>query len=566
MEIVKTKTISMVMAVANQIINELGFVETINKNAAEWDESHWGLSPGHLAKALVLTTFTDIRSPLTHLQDRLAGLDLEFLISWKANMNSINAFNVGRALERIGEGNINASYEQMAMKAIQKYDISTSQIHSDTTTLSFSGEYDIEKMNLTEEEKEAVLRIEKGYNKDGRPGDAQVVVGQMVNEHGIPLAYNTLNGSTSDIDWNKEALDYFDKLRESGFGDSIYVADCKVVTEELITRMNSDAGRINYVSRCPANFDNRLAHRMVSKAYKADKWEEIGQLSDGKEASSYRATSFTETVFGSATRLIVLESTSLITKAEASLAKVKEKVKPLVAALEKKEFVCPADAEEEYYRFSTLKELNLFRHGAKIVETTREKWPRGRRSKNTKPTITKSYQVSIDHLELDDERSKEYFQTESTLVLISNVPPEVKGDKQLLEVYKGQHVVENSFRHLKHPSLASVIYLKNPTRVEALTMLLHFALLVRAIIQFRMREGLKRHNEEHPDIPINAGWNGRPLINPTYKLFYEQSINCRYERKTGYDEYTFNWPNVETKEVVVQLLALMGLTISTILQ
>ena len=408
--------------------------------------------------------------------------------------------------------------------------------------------------------------IEKGYNKDGRAGDAQIVVGQMVNEYGIPLMCRTFNGSTSDVEWNKDALDYFDKLRENGLGDSIYVADCKVVTEELVTRMSSDTGRINYISRCPANFDNRLAQRMVTRAYETDNWEEIGQLSDRKDASTYRAKSFTENIFGSPTRLIVLESTSLITKAETSLAKAKENVKPLVATLEKKEFICPADAEKEYARFSALKELNLFCHEAKILEITNEKWPRGRRSKETKPTITKSYRVRITYLEFDDERRKEYFQSESTLVLISNVLAEAKTDKQLLEIYKGQHVVENSFRHLKHPSVASVIYLKNPKRVEALTMLLHFSLLVRAIIQFRMREGLKSHNEEHPDVPINAGWNRRALKNPTFKLFYEQSINCYYERKTGYDEYRFNWPNVETKEVVAQLLALMGLTILTILQ
>jgi transposase len=562
---VKTKTISLVMAIANQIIDELGFVETINKNAAEWDESHWRLSPGHLVKALVLTTFTDMRSPLTHLQDRLESLDLEYLIGWKALYNDINAFNVGRALERIGEGDINASYEQMAIEALCKYDIPTSQINSDTTTLSFSGEYDIEKMNLTDEAKEELLRIEKGYNKDGRPGDAQVVVGQMVNEHGIPLTCRTLNGATSDVEWNKQALDYFDKLRENGLGDGIYVADCKVVTEELVTRMNSDTGRINFVSRCPANFDNRLAHRMVANAYKADNWEEMGQISDVKDASGYRASSHTENVCGSPTRLIVLESTSLMAKATVELEKLKEKIKPIVATLEKKEFACSADAEEEYARFSALKELNLFQHEAEIMEIIKEKWPRGRRGKDTKPIITKTYQVRINNIELDGERSKEFFQNESTLVLISNIDQAVKTDKEVLETYKGQHVVENSFRHLKHPSVASVIYLNNPKRIEALSMLLHFSLLVRAIIQFRMREGLIKHNEENPDVPIYAGWNGRPLTSPTYRLLYEHSINCRYERMSGSDEYTFNWVNVETKRAVTSLLALMGLTVLTIL-
>ena len=38
MEVTKTKTISVVIAVANQIINELDFVKIINQNAAKWDK------------------------------------------------------------------------------------------------------------------------------------------------------------------------------------------------------------------------------------------------------------------------------------------------------------------------------------------------------------------------------------------------------------------------------------------------------------------------------------------------------------------------------------------------
>ena len=99
-------------------------------------------------------------------------------------------------------------------------------------------------MKLTDEEKAEVLRMEKGYNKDGRRGDGQVVLGQAVNEHGIPLTCKVMDGRTSDVDWNKDALDYFDRLSESGLGESVYVADCKVVTEGLVRRMNSEEGII----------------------------------------------------------------------------------------------------------------------------------------------------------------------------------------------------------------------------------------------------------------------------------------------------------------------------------
>ena len=54
----------LVMAIADKVIRELRFVEVINESVS-WDRSHWNISPGGLAKMLVLSTFTDIRVPLT---------------------------------------------------------------------------------------------------------------------------------------------------------------------------------------------------------------------------------------------------------------------------------------------------------------------------------------------------------------------------------------------------------------------------------------------------------------------------------------------------------------------
>ena len=88
------------------MIDKLGLTRIIDERV-EWDKSHWGISPGKLAKAFVLSTLTDIRTPLTHIQDRLYPLDLTYLIGNETNNHSINSFSVGRALERIGESDYN---------------------------------------------------------------------------------------------------------------------------------------------------------------------------------------------------------------------------------------------------------------------------------------------------------------------------------------------------------------------------------------------------------------------------------------------------------------------------
>ena len=157
-----------------------------------------------------------------------------------------------------------------------------------------------------------------------------------------------------------------------------------------------------------------------------------------------------------------------------------------------------------------------------------------------------------------------FAQNESSFVLITNVT-EGSTDKEILEIYKGQHIVENSFRQLKTPQLASVIFLENPIRIKAMTMLLNVALLVRAIVQFRLREGLKKYKEENPTSELRVGWGGRPLVSPTFRLFYEHSARCYYHRE-GFNEYSFTWPNIETEKMVIPLLKLLGLNIITLLQ
>lgn len=563
MKVEKKKTIALVVAVANRMLNELDFVNTIN-TTTEYSKEQWNMTPGQLAKAIVLATFTDIRVPLTHLQDRMSEMDLEYLLGRANTENGIcevNAFNAGRALERIGSKNVNYVYEVMALSAMKKYGIPMEYIHSDTTTLSFHGAYDIGKMNLSTDEKEELLKIEKGYNKDNRRGDNQVVIGQMVTNTGIPLTCRVLDGSTSDMEWNKAALDYYDKLRKQGIERCIYVADCKLITQDLVKRMNAPGKFIPFVSRCPENFNNTQAKRAKEQTYASGDWIDLGMMGTGKKASHYRGCIITESIFGTPMRLLVLESSSLREKAVNSFEKHKDALTPLIKALEKKTFACYEDADNEYFRFTQQKEMRLFTSIASITETVHEKWPPGRRTSATKPKITSKFIVEIS-IDINPEAYTQYIQNESSFVLISNVLD--KDPAELLKIYKGQHVVETSFRHLKSPQLASVIYLKNPKRIEALTMLLNLSLIIRAIVQYRMRDGLQKHLEANPKDIIRAGWGRKKLEAPTFLLFYEHSINCRYERISK-EDYTFDWPNAETKALVVPLLTLMGLSICSIL-
>ena len=72
----RKKILPLIMALANRIVKELRFVEIINESVT-WDKSHWNITPGGLAKMLVMSTFTDIRVPLSHLEESKITGDFE---------------------------------------------------------------------------------------------------------------------------------------------------------------------------------------------------------------------------------------------------------------------------------------------------------------------------------------------------------------------------------------------------------------------------------------------------------------------------------------------------------
>lgn len=561
----RRKIIPLVMALGNKIINSIGFTEAINASIT-WDKARWGISPGGLLKGLILSTFMDIRTPLTHLQARFEQIDLSYLIGEEASGHDVNSFNVGRALERVGLSDCDGIYETMALTALRLNKIPLARAHSDTTTVSFYGEYDIDVdlLDLTEAEKAEYLEIERGYNKDGRPESKQVVVGQITNELGLPIVSRTMDGATSDIEWNKSAVAYMQKLQAQGFTEGIYVADSKLMTSDLVKSMTEEGHRVNFVSRCPASFDNKLEGRMIKKAYSDGGWSELGKYGEGKNSSNYHGVSYMETVCGHPLRLLVLRSSALSEKVEKSIEKARANITPLINQLSKKKYACYADACADKERFIKDKRAALFDFTINIEQDIKEIWPRGRRNANTKPKLKETYRIAVEQVLRNEAACQQFTENESCIVLVSNVTTE-KTDAELLAIYKGQQVVENSFRLLKEPQLASVIYLKNPARIKALTMVLSFALLVRAIIQYRLREGLKEYTEENPGAVIYAGWNGRALKSPTYKLFYEHSIYCYFERE-NLGEYSFMWPNIDTQHCVEPLLQLMNLDIVHMLE
>ena len=80
---------------------------------------------------------------------------------------------------------------ELSSNAIDVYLLETSQIHNDSTSITFLGEYE-------NEDSEAV-KLKYGFNKDHQPDCKQIVFGLNITADGnVPLTFELFDGNRTD--------------------------------------------------------------------------------------------------------------------------------------------------------------------------------------------------------------------------------------------------------------------------------------------------------------------------------------------------------------------------------
>jgi len=101
-------------------------------------------------------------------------------------------------------------------------------------------------------------------------------------------------------------------------------------------------------------------------------------------------------------------------------------------------------------------------------------------------------------------------------VIGTNIKSEELTDIDVFRGYKSQSNVEGGFRFLKDPLFfVSSLFLKKPSRIEALLMIMTLSLLVYSIAQRRIRKNLSAQNQTIPN-QIN-----KPIQRPTLRWVFQ---------------------------------------------
>mgnify|MGYP000863679221 FL=1 len=510
----------------------------------DWDEKQCKLSPGTRIVAMLLNIFSG-RTPLYRVEDFFEGQDLPNLFGVGVKASDFNDDALARALDKLIEKGPKKVISTVMLNAIAIEKIDISHLHADTTSVSVYGEYDIQE--------EGFIDIVRGFSKDYRNDLKQLKIGLGVNQEGIPVIGEPLSGNKDDKTWNFD----FIKSLSSCIGEEVdlksitYVADSALITEKNLKELKD----MLFISRFPATF--KLEKQLIELAWQKDNWQDIGKLSDSKKAAEYRYQTFIRTIKDNKYYFVVVHSSNLDKRKQKTIDKNIDKLyknlEKEVKALSKREFACIKDAEAEFALFEKKHNNPFYPLIHEVIEITRAKkrQGKGRPPKDYVPEKETIYQIKCSIGDLDLDQKQKAIDKASCFVLITNHFNKAPVD--ILKEYKNQNSVETSFRFLKNPVFLNEIFMKKPSRIEALTYVMLLALFLYQVLQRRVRNALAK---EGTYLVVQGGVKTtKPTGNRILELL--NPINTAIVVNT--DDTIERFLSGKQEEEVTSLLRLIGL-------
>ena len=162
----------------------------------------------------------------------------------------------------------------------------------------FAAPFDVLFYDLTstyfEGEAKQIPQAKRGYSRDHRPDCLQVIIALVITPEGFPLAYEVLDGNSSD----RTTLRGFLERIENSYGRArrVWVMDRGIPTEALLAEMRDPSRQMFYLVGTPKGRVNQhekkwldLPWRQVREAVQVKLYEHEGELyvlakSEGRRA------------------------------------------------------------------------------------------------------------------------------------------------------------------------------------------------------------------------------------------------------------------------------------------
>ncbi len=170
------------------LVDEIGLVELTGDLLGRHSLNH--ISPGQVLKAMILNGLGFVSAPLYLFSEFFEGKPVEHLLGPGITAAHLNDDRLGRVLDQLFEFGTTLFFFNVAMQAVQRFGVSVSHCHLDSTSFGLDGEYPpvnrSEVVGEGEEEATAPQAIEicQGYSRDHRPDLKQFLLNLICSADG----------------------------------------------------------------------------------------------------------------------------------------------------------------------------------------------------------------------------------------------------------------------------------------------------------------------------------------------------------------------------------------------
>jgi transposase len=479
------------------VINDLNIVFLLDKHLPQDDKQE--ITPGEAIKGMIMNGLGFCNRPLTLSPQFFANLPMEHLFREGVEASHFNRHKLGRTLDQCYDFGCEGLFSLLSHQACEVEAVDCQFKSLDTTSHSVTGEYAHDEEGCDEH----VIRITHGHSKAHRPDLKQVVQEMIVSQDGgIPLACKNWDGNSADTKVFKERAKALVNMVKTAPKPNYLVADCKLYHKDNAEFLS----QLTFITLIPSTI--KLEKTLISEALAAQTWTTID------DNYQYRVNEVEHMDIKQ--RWIVVNSKAAGERATKTIGRqadrAKEKLDKELFHLQAQRFTCKEDAHKalaalnKRQKYHQLTELDCLAH--KVYEG------KGRPKKDA-PVKQIVWQTSAV-VELNNNAIQHAIEQKSCFILATNADEKVLSPEETLHHYKAQSAVERGFRFLKDPLFfVSSLFIKKPSRIDALLMIMTLSLLVYSIAQRRMRASMKKVNGTIPN-QINV-----PTATPTMRWVFQ---------------------------------------------
>jgi transposase len=483
------------LPVLGRFLNRLNIEECLGKHLPREDRRSRVSTT--TALLLLVRNLLVSREPLYGIGEWAARHDTRWLGLSDEQLPSLNDDRAGRALDRLFDADVPALVLDVAAHAVREFDVTLDELHNDSTTITFHGDYD-------DATRERFLRgrrrlaVTWGHNKDHRPDLKQLLYILTVSSDGaVPVHFRVESGNATD---DRSHTATWDLLRTlTGRSDFFYVADCKLATTENMAYIHQHGGK--FLSVLPrtrnedAAFRARVLQGHVAWRHIYDKRDDEGNLVDqfsisepaGQSAEGYRL------IWYHSARKAALDAESRLTRLQRAANDLEELGRKLRS---------PRTRYRTRAKVAEAVDAILAEHKVAdwikvdVTEQTMEKYrqeKRGRPGKETRYVKEETKRFDLTR-QVDMERLTEEAQCDGVFPLITNESS--LSELDLLLSYKHQPAIERRFEQMKTDFVVAPVYLKETSRIQALLCLYFFVLLTESLLERELRRAMAKKEIE----------------------------------------------------------------------